>query len=238
MKCLYLVVVVLGCSPSRRPSDSSEQNTTATSSEESHSGDAGVPLVVAMVTIDEGKAWASPTSCGHAASATDFLPAVQQRVDAFRIDTDTASCSSWNDCVSNGACEAQRWDLCIAGKAYLTRESAAALCADRGARLPTPFEWSRAVRGDSNTADPWNGDRSCEHPTASGQRRRCVRRTPSGLLIGLENPNVAEWTDADDCFANGRFHRGVDLRGFTVGAPTFNPAMEVRCAVSVPHDRN
>lgn len=94
-----------------------------------------------------------------------------------------------------------------------SRAEAAALCAERGARLCTELEWERACEGDSHQIFPggasYDADRCSRDPSA------CA--SPLGVLrLGETAP---EWTASDAAPPLVRMGRSAVLRGGRADAP-------------------
>lgn len=93
-----------------------------------------------------------------------------------------------------------------------SRAEAAALCADRGARLCTELEWERACEGDAHHAfaggEPWGPDR-CGEPAA------CA----SELGVQRLGESAPEWTASDVAPESIRMGRSAVQRGARADAP-------------------
>ncbi|HEY3494832.1 MAG TPA: SUMF1/EgtB/PvdO family nonheme iron enzyme [Polyangiaceae bacterium] len=99
----------------------------------------------------------------------------------------------------------------------VTREEAARLCAERGARLCTELEWERACKGPASdrypTGDTWD-PRCAKEPAA------CA----SGFDVLAMGAAFREWVKGDIAAGGGK------LLGVTRGASASAPAEAHRCA--------
>lgn len=132
---------------------------------------------------------------------------VDLHVDAFEIDKDLVRCADLTACEHAGVCHApNRYTeaTCKYELAFASLEEARSYCTWRGARLPTLYQWERAIRGPQGFVFPW-GAGSEQIPACSGDIGKpdgpdaCNCSTPTGVRVhtGLATPY--EWTGDTDC---------------------------------------
>jgi hypothetical protein len=108
-------------------------------------------------------------------------------------------------------------DPSAAPRTGVTREEAARLCGERGARLCTELEWERACRGPASEVFP-SGERF--EPRCTREPATCA----SGFDVLGMGTALREWTSSD--IAPGTTRALASVRGAAAGAP----AEAHRCA--------
>ena len=154
-----------------------------------------------------------PAGCfemGSTDGDTDEQPTHQQCFDTpFWIDRDEVTwgqigdCQADQGCVLSAECTPNPWSSEADEPVNcLTWREAQAICAWRGARLPSEAEWEYAARGPDGLVYPWGNTFDAErvvYEATSGGRVASVGSLPSGASwVGARDMsgNVWEWTSS------------------------------------------